>query len=321
MRIVVTGAAGFIGSTTTQHLLNAGHSVVGIDSLSGYYSVEAKHNNLHPLVASENFTFHQLDLANDLIDSVLASADAIIHLAGQPGVRRSWSDFDSYVAANVRGTKALLDAAIRHDIQRVVYASSSSVYGNASSYPTAESHPVSPQSPYAVTKLAGEQLCTLYGTERNLSTVSLRYFTVYGPRQRPDMLTHRLVEAAHCGSAVTIFGDGTHVRDFTYVDDIARANVKAVTADVKPGSIYNIAGGTSASVNAMIRAVERASGSSIQLVHRAEASGDVRETGGDCTLARNELGWAPEVSLHEGIVGHVDFYRSMSPAETAVAIA
>ena len=321
MRIVVTGAAGFIGSTTTQRLLRAGHSVDGIDSLSDYYSVEAKRSNLHSLVAHDNFNFHQLDIVDDLFDSVLSGADAVIHLAGQPGVRRSWSEFDAYVTANVEGTKAVLDAAVRHDIQRVVYASSSSVYGNASVYPTAESNALTPQSPYAVTKLAGEQLCALYATERGLSTVSLRYFTVYGPRQRPDMLTHRLIEAAHRASSVTIFGDGQQVRDFTYIDDIARANVHALIADVRPGSVYNIAGGTSASVATMINTVERASGSPIQLVHRGEASGDVRTTGADCSLARRELGWSPEVTLHEGILRHVNFYRSMSPAETAVAIA
>lgn len=321
MRIVVTGVAGFIGSTTARHLLAAGHSVDGIDSLSNYYSVEAKQNNLHSLVASNNFTFHQLDIVDDLIDSALSGADAIIHLAGQPGVRRSWSEFNTYVAANVRGTKAVLDAALRHGIDKVVYASSSSVYGNATTYPTTEDQAPSPQSPYAVTKLAGEQLCTLYAAERQLQTVSLRYFTVYGPRQRPDMLTHRLIEAAHTGGTMTIFGDGQHVRDFTYVDDIARANLAAVTADVQPGSIYNIAGGTSASVATMISTVERVSGSPIRLVHQGEASGDVQMTGGDCTLAKTELGWTPSVSLHEGISRHINFYRSMCPAETIVAIA
>ncbi len=320
MRIVLTGAAGFIGSTTSQHLLAQGHTVDGIDSISDYYSADRKRQNLERLEQERGFRFHQLDIVDDLIDPVLAGADAIIHLAGQPGVRRSWSEFDTYVAANVRGTKEVLDAAVRHGIQRVVYASSSSVYGNAGTYPTPENHPTSPQSPYAVTKLAGENLCTLYAKDRKLSTVNLRYFTVYGPRQRPDMLTHRLLEAAHLGTPVTIFGDGEQIRDFTYVDDIARANVLAATSDVRPGSRFNISGGSSVSVNEMIAAVERAAGGPIRLQYQGEASGDVHRTGGDCRAARRELGWEPVVSLRDGIWNHAAWYRSVFPAVTRVSV-
>lgn len=320
MRIIITGVAGFIGSTTAQHFLDHGHSVAGIDSFSNYYDQTCKQQNLAPLHTSERFIFHKLDVAQDLLDPVFASADAVVHLAGQPGVRRSWMEFDAYMTANVKGTREVLDAALRQGVSRVVYASSSSVYGDASTYPTPEDHPTNPLSPYAVTKLAGEQLCTLYASERSLNTVSLRYFTVYGPKQRPDMLTHRLIESAHCGSTMTIFGDGNQVRDFTSVDDIARANVLAATADVRPGSVFNVSGGSSVSVNDMIRETERIVGSPINLDYRNAATGDVRKTGGDCTLARNELGWTPEFSLTAGLRQHVAWYRTASPAETAVEL-
>ena len=321
MRIIITGVAGFIGSTTAQHFLALGHSVTGIDSFTTYYDRARKEQNLALLQRDRAFTFHQLDVAQGLLDPVFAAADAVIHLAGQPGVRRSWMEFDTYLEANVKGTREVLDAALRHGIDRVVYASSSSVYGNATAYPTNEDHPTNPLSPYAVTKLAGEQLCTLYASERNLDTVSLRYFTVYGPRQRPDMLTHRLIDAAHSGSSVTIFGDGQQVRDFTYVDDIARANVLAATADVRPGTVFNISGGSSASVRDVVRETERVAGTHINLDFGNTATGDVQRTGGDCTRARLELGWEPEVSLNEGLRKHVDWYRAATPAETAVRLA
>ncbi len=320
MRIVITGAAGFIGSTTAELLLADGHLVEGIDSLTAYYDEATKRANLERLQEDENFTFHHMDVVDDLIDPVFADADAVLHIAGQPGVRRSWSEFETYVAANLEGTKAVLDAAVRHRIDRVVYASSSSVYGNAMMYPTSEDHPTSPQSPYAVTKLAGEQLCTLYATERGLHTVSLRYFTVYGPRQRPDMLTQRLVRAAHDGSTVTIFGDGQQIRDFTFVEDIARANIAAISADVVPGAVFNVSGGSSVSVMEMIAGVERASGARIALEHQGEASGDVRQTGGDCRRARRELGWAPTVGLDDGLRAHVDWFRAHLPVESEIAL-
>jgi len=310
MRIVITGAAGFIGSTTSALLLDAGHDVVGIDSLTPYYNASLKQQSIADLLSRPRFSFFTHDVATELFDKALVGADAIIHLAGQPGVRRSWSEFDSYVHANVHGTKSVLDAAVRHQITRVVYASSSSVYGNAHIYPTPEDHPTAPQSPYAVTKLAGEQLCTLYSAERDLHTVSLRYFTVYGPRQRPDMLTQRLVQAAHVGSTITIFGDGEQVRDFTFVDDVARANVRAVEADCAAGSVFNISGGSSVTVNQMISEVESATGSAIRREAHGEASGDVRRTSGDNTKAARELQWAPTVDLASGVSTHVDWHRS-----------
>ena len=310
MRIAITGAAGFIGSTTAALLLDAGHDVVGIDSLTSYYGTDTKKHNIAGLLTQPAFSFFTHDIATDLFDEALNGAEAIIHLAGQPGVRRSWAEFDSYVHANIQGTKSVLDAAVRHQIERVVYASSSSVYGNATVYPTSEDHPTAPQSPYAVTKLAGEQLCMLYASERELHTVSLRYFTVYGPRQRPDMLTQRLIQAAHIGSTITIFGDGEQVRDFTFVDDVARANVRALEADCAAGSKFNISGGSSVTVNQMISEVERATDSTIRREAHGEATGDVHRTTGDNQRAARDLRWTPSVDLSSGVNAHVDWYRS-----------
>lgn len=310
MRIAITGVAGFVGTTTAALLLDAGHDVVGIDSLTTYYDRTTKQRNVADLAAHPGFSFSTRDVATDLFDEALHGVDAIVHLAGQPGVRRSWNEFDSYVHANVQGTKAVLDAAVRHQIERVVYASSSSVYGNAASYPTSEDHPTAPQSPYAVTKLAGEQLCQLYASERQLHTVNLRYFTVYGPRQRPDMLTQRLIEAAHDESIITIFGDGEQVRDFTFVGDVARANLNAIDADCPAGTTLNISGGSSVTVNEMIAAVERETGAVIRRESQGAASGDVRRTAGDNARAARELGWTPSFDLVSGIRAHVDWHRS-----------
>jgi len=306
MRFLVTGAAGFIGAATATELLDQGHEVVGLDAITDFYDPAIKLRNLDRLVSRAGFQFHRLDLLVDPIDHVLIGVDAIVHLAGQPGVRRSWSDFTSYVEANVQATKVVLDAAVRHGTRRVVYASSSSVYGDAGGFPTSEDQATVPASPYAITKLAGEQLVHLYGTSRGLETVSLRYFTVYGPGQRPDMLTHRLLDAAVTDTPITIFGSGRQIRDFTYVDDVARANLAAATQPVPSGLAINIAGGTSCSVNEMITTVEHLLGRPVPRVHTTAAAGDVIRTGGDTSRATHHLGWKPLVSLAEGLQRHID---------------
>ncbi len=309
MRYVVTGASGFIGTATALRLLRDGHDVVGIDSLNHYYDPARKIQNLAELEAFENFTFFKRDI-NDGCEAIVEGADVILHLAGQPGVRKSWLNFTSYSRANIEATKHVLDLALRFNIKRVVYASSSSVYGNAVRYPCSELDAPIPASPYAVTKLAGEQLCQLFAHEHGLSTASLRYFTVYGPRQRPDMLTHRLIDAASTGEAITIFGDGEQIRDFTFVDDIARANIAASTADVANGSVFNIAGGSAVSVKEMIKAVENATGKDVLCVSAPHSAGDVDRTGADTSRARDELGWTAQVPLEQGLTAHVEKYRS-----------
>lgn len=309
MKYIITGTAGFIGTTTALRLLSDGHEVCGIDSLTDHYDLEVKAANLSSLQRFSNFTFSQADLTTGGFEELFDGVDSVLHLAAQPGVRKSWLDFTTYARANIEATKHVLDLCLRFGVRRVVYASSSSVYGNATQYPTSEEQTPAPTSPYAVTKLAGEHLCRTFAAEHDLSTVSLRYFTVYGPRQRPDMLTHRLIEAAETGTPISIFGSGDQVRDFTFVDDVARANIAATTADVPPGSVYNIAGGSSVSVNQMISAVEAATGKAVERSVRTRALGDVDRTGGDTTAARNDLDWEPTVRLTDGLDAHVSHYR------------
>lgn len=305
MRVLLTGAAGFLANATVQLLCREGHTVDGIDSLTDYYEPAIKLANLTQLEPLPGFTFTKRDLLTDDVDDLFENADAVIHLAGQPGVRHSWIDFSSYVKANIEATQTVLNLSHRHGVDRVVYASSSSVYGNPDTFPSHEADIPSPASPYAISKLAGEQLCTLFAQEHAVSTVSLRYFTVYGPRQRPDMLTHRLIDAASGGPTVSVFGDGEKIRDFTYVGDIARANLAAATADVSPGSIYNIAGGSAISVNQMIDAVEYATGRRVDRAKAPASIGDVDRTGGDTTRAQRELAWEPQVDLADGLAVQV----------------
>lgn len=310
MHIIVTGSAGFIGSATVAALLDRGHSVVGIDSLTDYYDVGQKRANIANLVEDERAQHHQIDLTTELFDHVFSGADAIVHLAGQPGVRHSWAAFDVYTARNVAATKAVLDAALRHQVRRVVYASSSSVYGDTEQGRMLENGPCRPLSPYAVTKLAGEHLVGAYAHEHDLDTIALRYFTVYGPSQRPDMLMHRLIEGCLNNTPVSIFGDGEQRRDFTFVNDIAMANVRAVEAATLRATVCNVSGGSDASVNDVIRQVHEATGTEPTVVYERKALGDVRRTAGDSSKAREILGWTPTVELADGIAQQVHWHRS-----------
>lgn len=226
-------------------------------------------------------------------------------------MRLSWSDgFQTYDECNVLATQRLLEAARQAGTPRVVYASSSSVYGNAGRYPVLETDLPRPHSPYGVTKLAAEHLCNLYARNYGVSTVSLRYFTVYGPRQRPDMAHHRLIEAALDQTNFPLYGDGSHIRDFTFVGDAVRANVLAGTADVAPGTVVNICAGGSTVMRDLIDAVGKAVGQPVPVEQQPEQPGDVRQTGGSNELAAMELGWSPATSLADGIAAQVDWHRS-----------
>lgn len=307
---VVTGACGFIGSTTAERLLTEGKSVVGIDSMNDHYDPRIKAMNLALLERHANFRFVRGDLRSVALRRLLDEGDIVYHLAALSGVRDSWaSRFGAYLEANVEATQALLEACVASGVARVVYASSSSVYGNAAAYPVSEAASTRPHSPYGVTKLAGEQLCSLYGANRGLSTVSLRYFTVYGPRQRPDMAIYRIIQAGLNGTTFRVFGDGTQRRDFTFVGDVVRANIAAGSADVAPGTVVNVAGGTDISLTDLISEVGRAIGRPVSIEFGAPSAGDVARTGGTIDRIIDRLGWQPMTSIEQGIQTQVAWHR------------
>ncbi len=306
----MTGVAGFIGSTLAERLVSDGWTVRGIDCFTPYYAREAKEANLAALSSKAAFTLVEADLRCDALADVLDGATAIFHQAAQPGVRLSWSDgFAEYDGHNVLATQRLLEAARAAGTSRLVYASSSSVYGNAPRYPTTEDDLPRPHSPYGVTKLAAEHLCNLYAANWGVTTVSLRYFTVYGPRQRPDMAMHRLCEAAITGDAFPLFGDGSAVRDFTYVDDVVAANVAAAAADVAPGTVVNIAGASSISMADLLRLTGELAGTEVVVDRRPAQAGDVERTGGSIEQARRLLGWEPGVGVRTGLARQLDWHR------------
>jgi UDP-glucuronate 4-epimerase len=312
MDALVTGAAGFIGSTLSKELLRRGHSVVGIDSLTDYYDIRLKERNLADIV-SDRFTFYCDSLNNIDLASVLHGVDWIFHQAGQPGVRKSWgADFSVYVRENIEATQRLLEAArTSRRLRRLIYASSSSIYGDANSFPTGEDANPQPISPYGVTKLAAENLCSLYAKNFGVPAVSLRYFTVYGPGQRSDMAFTRFIKAAIAGEPITIYGNGQQVRDFTYIDDIVRANLLAAEENAEPGSIFNVAGGCSVSVNDVLALLQEMSGRGLTVEYRDNAAGDVRRTGGDTNRIKDVLHWKPVVGIEEGFRSQFEWGRNL----------
>lgn len=309
---LVTGAAGFIGSQLAEALVASGETVRGVDCFTPYYDEAVKRANLAYLRTSDRFTLHTTDLRTDPIEPLLDDVAVVYHQAAQPGVRLSWSDgFDTYEQCNVLGTQRLLEAVHQCNVGRLVYASSSSVYGNAGRYPVVETDLPRPHSPYGVTKLAAEHLCNLYARNYGVSTVSLRYFTVYGPRQRPDMAHHRLIEAAIEQTPFPLFGDGSHVRDFTFVGDVVRANILAGEVDVAAGTVVNICAGGSTVMSDLIDAVGASVGQPVPVDRQAEQAGDVKRTGGSNDLAAAELRWAPQTSLADGIAAQVEWHRKL----------
>jgi UDP-glucuronate 4-epimerase len=311
---VVTGCAGFIGSHLCESLLTDGVTVTGIDAFTPYYDEAQKRKNIAALGADQGFRLVEGDLRTVAIEPLLEGADVVFHLAAQPGVRVSWADgFPTYVEHNVLATQRLLEAMRVSSVDRLVYASSSSVYGNAPRYPTSEDDLPRPHSPYGVTKLAAEHLCGLYAENYGIPTVSLRYFTVYGPRQRPDMGFHRFLTAALSDCAVPLYGDGEQVRDFTYVADVVRATIAAGTADVPPGSVFNVAGGSAITVNALLELLADLVGHSIQIEPLPPQPGDVRQTGGSIERARAALGWEPRIALRDGLAAELEWVRTLGP--------
>lgn len=299
--VLVTGAAGFVGSWLTDQLLADGHLVIGIDSFTDYYSPALKSANLAAARQHPNFELLVDDLAGTGLDALLDRVDAVFHLAGQPGVRGSWgANFADYLRQNVLITQRLLEALTRQPRPTVV-SSTSSVYGQQRG-PVSEDSLLRPISPYGMTKQAAEELVALYRREHNLPVVVLRYFTVFGPRQRPDMAFHRFINALHSDQPLHVYGDGEQSRDFTYVADVVRATIAAVGA---PSPVYNVGGGTPATVNEVIGLLSELTGRHATVNYEPPARGDAQSTSADTSKASRELGWRPVTGLRQGLVAQL----------------
>ena len=301
MKALVTGVAGFIGSTLAERLVSQGADVVGIDSFTDYYPRAIKESNLAALKRSPAFRFIESRIQDADLAGLLADRTHIFHLAAQAGVRKSWGrDFAVYTTNNVEATQVLLEACIGKPIDRLVYASSSSVYGDEVPMPMREDAVPRPVSPYGVSKLAAEHLCGLYYSNHGVPAVSLRYFTVYGPRQRPDMGFHKFLKAVIRSEPITLFGDGEQTRDFTYVQDAVSATIAAARLGV-PGRVYNIGGGSRVSVNHVLEMIGRISGRAPRVIGDPVQKGDMRHTYADTGLAKADLSFVPTHDLNEGL--------------------
>jgi nucleoside-diphosphate-sugar epimerase len=318
MKCLVTGAAGFIGSHLCEHLLRAGHAVVGLDAFIPFYPRALKEANLAAFRTHPAFAFHPLDLRCDPLDAALDGVEAVFHLAGMPGLTRSWTDFDLYESCNVTGTQRLLEAVRqRPGLCRFVCASTSSVYGRYGSGD--EALPTRPVSPYGVTKLAAENLCRAHADELGLPLVILRYFSVYGPGQRPDMGYHRFIQALLQGQPVVVYGDGLQARGNTYVEDCVRATAQALAAPA--GEVYNVGGGETASVWEVLGKLEAVVGRRAVVRREPARPGDQRFTAADTSRIARHLGWHPRVGLDEGLARQAAWQRSATPSlELRVAV-
>jgi len=299
MTAFVTGAAGFIGSHLCEALLDDGEDVIGVDAFTDYYGRLRKEQNLSTLRGRKRFTFVEADLSGAPLEPLLDGADYVFHLAGQPGVRASWGrDFADYVRHNILATQRLLEACRERRLRKLVFASSSSVYGDAERYPTAETLRPQPVSPYGVTKLASEHLCEVYRTGFGLPAVALRLFTVYGPRQRPDMAFSRLVQAAVRGEEFDVYGDGSQTRDFTFVGDVVQAMRDAARSSWC--GVANVGGGARTSLNDVLAIVADLCGP-LRTRRAPRAIGDVRHTAADTSVATTAFGYQPRTALPEGL--------------------
>jgi nucleoside-diphosphate-sugar epimerase len=301
VRALITGAAGFIGSHLTTALLDRGARVTGLDCFTDYYPRFIKESNIGVNAGREGYEFVEAALQVADLPALLEGKTHVFHLAAQAGVRKSWGrDFRIYTDNNVDATQRLLEACVGRPLHRFVYASSSSVYGDTVSIPMREDALPQPVSPYGVTKLAAEQLCYLYYVNYQVPTTSVRYFTVYGPRQRPDMAFHKFIKAASRGDAISLYGDGEQTRDFTFVTDAVAATVAAGDRGV-PGRAYNVGGGSRVSVNQLFAIIERIGGRPLDIRREPAQKGDMRDTFADSSLARADLGFSPKVTLEQGL--------------------
>ncbi|MFO7772818.1 MAG: GDP-mannose 4,6-dehydratase [Dehalococcoidia bacterium] len=312
MKAVVTGCAGFVGSHLTEALLAGGLRVTGIDSFTDYYRPQAKRQNLEQALRHGDFELLEADI---LRLAEFPETDYLFHLAAQPGVRASWgTSFEVYVRNNVLATQKLLEYYKDRRLARFVYASSSSVYGDCPDLPMREDSLLKPVSPYGVTKLAAENLCYLYYKNYGLPAVSLRYFTVYGPRQRPDMAINKMVGAVFAGDEITVFGDGTQTRDFTYVEDAVEATVIAAQKG-PPGEVFNTGGGSRITVNELVGKIESIAGRKARVRNTEEQKGDVRDTLADISKAGQILNWQPEVGIDRGLERYIAWFHSTAQTQ------
>lgn len=322
MRCLVTGAAGFVGSHLAARLLNDGHEVIGIDAFVDYYPRFMKERNLEKPRSWNTFTFIEGNLLELPLLPVLEGVDWVFHQAAQAGVRASWgAEFSRYTDCNVLATQRLLESVMFvGQVKRFVYASTSSVYGNTTALPVDEEAPLRPFSPYGVTKLAGENLCSLYYHNFGVPTTSLRYFTVYGPGQRPDMAFHRFCKAALAHEPIHIFDDGYQTRDFTYVTDVVEANIRAANSEGAVGQIMNVAGGSCVTVRNVIQLLQEVSDMPIDIVFEEKQYGDVRDTFASTRKAQELIGYKPQVPLQEGLLNEFLFIQALysQPAHTNV---
>lgn len=310
MRSLVTGVAGFIGSHLAETLLERGHEVIGADSFRDYYSKKTKLSNISRLRKEANFEFFRIDLASSDLSQIVAGTDYVFHLAAQPGVRGSWGTaFSIYVRDNVLATQRLLEAVKRKGAKKLVYASSSSIYGDAERLPTREDAVPRPISPYGVTKLAAEHLCLAYLRNHGVPSVILRYFTVYGPRQRPDMAFSTFISKILSGREVSMYGDGRQRRDFTYVHDTVSATISALNA--APGSVYNVGNGRPYSLNGVVALLERLLDRKARIRRSPPQAGDVKSTCADITRITRDLKFLPSTSLTIGLRRQIEDYRAV----------
>jgi nucleoside-diphosphate-sugar epimerase len=312
VRVLVTGAAGFIGSHLTERLLAEGHTVLGIDAFTEYYDRTLKERNISGVIGNQSFDLVEGDLASIDLAPLVADRDLVFHLAAQPGVRSSWGDdFHIYLERNLWATQRLLEAVRGLPLRKLVFASSSSVYGDSERYPTFETDLPQPISPYGVTKLASEQLCLAYARTAGIPVAAMRYFTVYGPRQRPDMAFSRFISSLLRNQEISIYGDGKQTRDFTYVSDAVEATYQAALAP-STNQVFNVGGGSRVSLLDVLSMLGEVTQEKPRIRLTEAQAGDVRDTAADTQRARQLLGYQPRVSLRAGLLSQVDFEREFS---------
>lgn len=312
MKCLITGVAGFIGSALAEKLLNQGNQVFGIDCLTDYYPPQLKRENLKPLLKKDGFIFEEKNLLSMDLSQSLKDIEVVYHLASQPGVRGSWGKkFSIYVENNILATQVLLEACRELPIKKFIYASSSSVYGEAPILPVKEDIALKPISPYGVTKLAGENLIFLYYKAWGISVISLRYFTVFGPKQRPDMAFSRFLNAALKDETIQVYGSGNQTRDFTYIEDAVEGTILA-TEGGRPGQIYNIGGGNQISIKGVLNIIEKVVGRRLKIEVTEPQKGDVLHTFADTSKARRDFNYRPRFRLLQGIEAQFEWIKKIS---------